>query len=279
MKNSILKSKMLIILLIFILVILIVYKFYNNLEYFNNSNKNIICFLTVNPCIEFYNFCKKLKASNFYSNYQFYISIDDNSYNIPNYSSNDNIHIIKINEKECIESGFQNTVLNHRTTSRDKALYYFCSKNINFKYLWLIEEDVLIPNLDAIYNFDNKYYFGDLCCPENKIKNDRIIDWHWKLVFSQTSLSLPLAKSMICAIRISKKLLNKIYIYAKTNKTLFLDEALFNTLALKNNLQIINPIELNGIKWRHEWNKEDIKRDYFYHPIKCMKKQYNLRLY
>ena len=95
---------------------------------------NIICFLTVRPNILFYNFCNKLKKEN----YDIYICIDDNSYDIT--FPNNDIKIIKINNEECCNAGFKNTVLYFQNTacSRDKALYYFCTNNIDYKYIWFI---------------------------------------------------------------------------------------------------------------------------------------------
>ena len=82
---------------------------------------------------------------------------------------------------------------------------------------------------------------------------------------------------MICAIRCSKKLLDKIFKYAIKYKTLFLDEAMFNTIALKNKLKVETIDELSTIEWRKDWKKNDINKNNLYHPIKNIKKQYEFR--
>jgi len=118
---------------------------------------NIICFLTVHPSTLFYNFCKRLKNEK----YDVYICIDDNNYNIPN-CDDGNINILKLENKLCEDAGFKNTVTycKNRACSRDKALYYFCKNDIDFQYIWFIEEDVFIPRISTLINIDNKYDTG-----------------------------------------------------------------------------------------------------------------------
>ena len=62
--------------------------------------KKILCFLTLRPCELFYDFCKKLQNEN----YDVYIFIDDNNYNIPN--CDNVIKVIKINNEISEGSGF-----------------------------------------------------------------------------------------------------------------------------------------------------------------------------
>jgi hypothetical protein len=239
----------------------------------------IICFLTVRPNEMFYNFCKKLKNSET----DVYICIDDNNYNIPNYDSC--LPIIKLNAQKCESSGFKSTVhtnspnsFNNKAVSRDKALYYFCKNDLDYEHIWFIEEDVFIPTKQTIQNLNSIYREGDLLCSGNIIIYEKQYDWHWPHVFSQTNLNPPYARSMICAIRCSKNMMNAIHDYAKKYNNLFMDEALFTTLALHYNLHVVTPHELSTIHWRGEWNKWDItNKNNLYHPVKDMHKQYNLR--
>ena len=242
--------------------------------------KNIICFLTVNPNQLFYEFCKKLQTE-LSNNYEIYICIDDNSYDIPTYAND--IKIIKINKNECEQNGFKSCLLslNNQACSRDKALFYFCQNLITYNYIWFIEEDVFIPDLKTIPNLDEKYPISDLLCREhivvhNKNHPDRN-KWHWDHVYRQIKIEPPYAKSMICAIRCSKQMMDSINDYAKKYNNLFMDEALFNTLAIQNNLSVVNPIELSPIYWRNEWLLNDIKKDYLYHPIKDIQIQEDYR--
>lgn len=226
----------------------------------------IICFLTVKPNKLFYDFCKQLKNKN----YDIYICIDDNSYNIPDYDNE--IKIIKLDNELCQKNGFKSCVLkfNNKACSRDKALYYFCKENINYDHIWFIEEDVFIPNKETIINIDKRHknINCDLLCASNHMVYEKQKNWHWKHINNQIKINPPYAKSMICAIRCSKKLLNCINNYAKKHNNLFMDEALFNTLAYHNNLNVITPYELFGIVFRHNWELNKIKKDCLYHPIK-----------
>jgi len=237
---------------------------------------NIICLLSVRPCIKTYNFLKSIKKN---TKYDVYIVIDDNNYNIPNYDGI--IKIIKINNKECEINGYKSTVLwlNNKACSRDKALYYFTKNSIDYNYIWFIEEDVFIPNIYTIQNIDKKYESNhyDLLVKEHYIINEKKTDWHWKHVNRQIKINPPYACSMISAVRCSKVMLNIIKDYAKTYNNLFLDEVLFNTLAMQNNLQILCIEELSTIHWRTVWKVTDIVNTKLYHPIKNINIQYSYR--
>lgn len=238
--------------------------------------KNIIkCFLTKTPNEKFYDFIKQLPDREY-----IYICIDNNDYNIPNYDGE--IKIIKINNKICESEGFQNTHSKIKgSTSREKALYYFYKNNINYDYIWFIEEDVFIPTIDTIKNINNKYPDNDLLVSGHNIIYEERTNWHWEMVNKQLNnkISLPYSKAMICAIRCSKKLLEHIFTYALKYKTLFFCEVMFNTIALHNNLNIKVIEELKTIVWRKEWNKNNINIKNLYHPVKCIEKQYELRKY
>lgn len=228
--------------------------------------KNIIVFLTVRPTLEYYNLCKKLLNVN----YSMYICIDDNSYEIPEY---DNIiDIIKIDNEECEDAGFKDSVImfRHKCCSRDKALYYFYKNNVEYDNIWFLEEDVFVPTPLTIHNIDAKYgNADDLLVSSHEIYDKNTIsDWHWPHVKNTIMLPLPWAKAMVCAIRISKKMMELIYEYATKHKTLFMDESLFNTIALYNNLMINVIPELSTITYRDKWILDDILLQNLYHPIK-----------
>ena len=251
---------------------------------------NILCFLTVKPSQQLYDFAKELK----HDKYQIYICIDNDSYNIP-ISDDASITILKINSDICENSGFKSSVLsfNNKACSRDKALYYFCKINLNYDYIWFLEEDVFIPTKYTISNIDEKYKGQDLLSASHIIKNsiddimkpDMTFDWWWGHIIQKNKIQLlfPFAWSMICAIRVSKKLLMCISEYADKYYNLFLDEALFNTIALQNNLIIENPTELSTILYVHDldiydWQFKDITFiDHLYHPLKDYSKHCEYR--
>lgn len=236
-------------------------------------NNIIKCFLTITPSEKFYNFIKKLPEID-----NIYICIDNNHYNIPNYDGK--IKIIKINDKTCINEGFQNSNRYiEGATSRDKALYYFYKNDINYDYIWFIEEDVFIPTIETIKNIDIKYPDNDLLVSENNIIYEKRSSWHWSMMNRELDgkLSLPYSNAMICAIRCSKKLLECIFNHALKYKTLFFDEVIFNTIALHNNLNVKDIEELKTIVWKKKWTKNEINIKNLYHPVKSIEDQYELR--
>ena len=257
---------------------------------------NIICFLTLRPSKLFYQFCKKLINTK----YDIYICIDDNSYNIP--GCDDTIKIIKVDNNECEKAGFKSSVLyfQNQACSRDKALYYFCKNEIDYQYIWFIEEDVFLPTADIISKLDNKYPSGDLLCREHRqvsLDNykptkvtvyakgmiSKFANFNTKITpFANLVSKIDLGQTnytvgMISAIRVSKKLMNIINNFASEFNTLFIDEALFTTLSYKNGLVVVTPYEFTTILFNKQWNKNDININNLYHPIKSTLTQYEYR--
>ena len=123
---------------------------------------NIICFWTVHPSKQFYDFAKQLQNDE----YKVYICIDDYDYNIPDYDYK--VEIIKVDKDECIKNGYFGFLKNWKCTSKEKSLYYFSKKNINYDCIWFLEEDVFIPNLNTLYHIDLQYnHKYDLLLPIN----------------------------------------------------------------------------------------------------------------
>jgi len=236
----------------------------------------------------------------------------------------DAINIINLDENEVKEAGYfnSNNNMRQRVSSRDKAFYYFNRVNhTDYKHIWFIEEDVFIPTTKTISNLDKKYPYGDYMSNSyfivdndiNNLDNFNSINKEFPVVkhvkgpyqekwaFTDFNLDkyfgFPWLKGMTCAIRVSKIFLKHIDIFAIKHKTLIIDEVLYLTLAVHNNLSIINPIELLPIVYRCNfnsspiygiyrdtitnylyWNLDDIREDYLFHPIKDLKFQNQLRL-
>jgi hypothetical protein len=237
--------------------------------------QHILCFLTVAPSALFYDFVKRLKRGT----NDVYICMDKNDHTIPGYKIEDGIKIIQLDNTLCEEAGFKSCTMDNKAYSRDKALYYFCKNHnhIDYSYLWLIEEDVFIPTVDTIDNIDKKYPKGDLLVKSHFIAEKRQTDWLWPNVNKQIKIEPPYAASMICAIRVSKQLMTCIDAYASTYCNLFLDEALFNTIALQSNLDVVMADELETIHWKKQWKREDIDSENLYHPVKNISQQYAFR--
>lgn len=274
---------------------------------------NAIVFFCFRPPKEIFDYAKLLKNEM----YDIFVSVNDNNYIIPEYDEN-LIIIIKLNENEVKNAGYfnsNNNIRNH-VSSRDKAFYYFNRINhTDYKHIWFIEEDVFIPTTKTISNIDKKYPHGDYMANSyfivdndiNNLDNFNNINKEYPLIKFNENYSFyeswaffdfnlknyygfPWLKGMTCAIRVSKIFLKNIDIFATKNKTLIIDEVLYLTLSLHNNLSIINPIELSPIVYRCDfnlndkitnylyWNLNNIREDYLFHPIKDLKFQNQLRI-
>jgi hypothetical protein len=263
-----------------------------------------IVFFCFRPPKAIFDFAKLLNNKK----YDIFVSINDNNYKIPEYDNN-KITIIKLDEIIVKNAGYFNSNHNMRyqVSSRDKAFYYFNKINhTNYKHIWFIEEDVFIPTTKTISNIDKKYPKGDymsnsyyiLDNDRNNLNNFNNINknlpfvqyvnnyrfyesWAFKDHNVKNYFKFPWLKCMTCAIRVSKKFLNIIDIFIYNHKKLIIDEILYPTLSLHNNLSIINPIELSTIVYRCDiitdkitqsfyWNLKDIRSDYLFHPIKTL---------
>ena len=229
-------------------------------------NDIVICLLAVNPSYEIYNFYKKF-------NYKVFIVIDDDKYTIPGFQND--ISIIKINNVICEKKGYKNTVawFPNKAVSRDEALYYFNNVYTDYKFIWFIEEDVFVPSVLTIENIDTKYPTTDLLVTENNVYHETPVDNHWwrDLVKNQIKIEPPYGNSMICAIRCSRNLMIAINDYVLKYNDLFMDEFLFNTIAIQNNLQINAIPELKTIVWKKDWDSSSFVKNNLYHPIKDTK--------
>jgi hypothetical protein len=236
--------------------------------------KKIICLLAVKPCEKTYNFYKNIQLN---SDYDVYIVLDDVRYQIP--GDDGTITVIRVESVECKSKGFHSTIKDMQdiVSSRDKALYYF--RDVSFDCIWILEEDVFVPSINTIIDIDNNYS-GDLLVErDTDICNTIECGWHWRLVQHKIKIPPPYSKGMICSVRCSKQLLTYIGDYAATYNTLFIDEALFHTLSLQNNLKITAVPEMETIVFKNDWRKEDIKSTNLYHPVKNINQQYEFREY
>jgi hypothetical protein len=254
----------------------------------NNPQKNAIIFFTFRPHNDIFDFGRLL----FNKNYDVYICINDNNYDISSFNIK-NINIIKLNNNLVSKAGYKGTNACHvPISSRDKALYYInriCKRK--YRYTWFIEEDVFIPTVNTIKNIDEKYDYGDYMCTyygyiyekeSDKIKyklNDSTKSWSLKFKgkydFPDSGAfmwwvknpwghkkcggdiyNLPYLKGMTNAIRVSPKFLDKIDEIATKHGNLFFDEIFFPTMCIHENLEMVNPIELSPITWLGKYNPD-----------------------
>lgn len=237
---------------------------------------NCICLITVRPNKIWLDFLNKFKI------YDIYVVIDSNDLDYSKiYKNYENINFIQINNNLCKNNGFYNCTLTIKGPNQvlgwDKALYYFTNINTKYDNVWFIEDDVFFYSEKTISNLDLKYPWNDiLCSPEYRINKDGMSkEWHWPLL--KVNFKPPYYSLMVCAVRMSKRLLSYIGDYAKTYKTLFFLEVMFLTIAVKHNLIIGMPKELSTIVYRRDWKESELNKINLFHPIKNMELQANSR--
>lgn len=230
--------------------------------------KIAICILCISPNedqLEFYN--------NLSDRYDIFFMCDRESYISTMYKS---VKVINIDSNICEKNGFRNAntaVFPKTPISWDKALFYFSKIDTSYDYVWFLEEDVLVPSLNTIPNIDAKYTSGDLLVASHISYQEEPLWTHWKEAI--TLMQKPCYKSMVCAVRVSHKLLDYIKTHVEKKQKLFFIELLFNTLADQNGLEIKTIPELSTVTYKDKF--EHIDENNIYHPFKDLKQQTELR--
>ena len=220
-----------------------------------------VCFLATLPCPPLLDFADVLEP-----HYDIFVCVDDECW------TSDDPRVIQIPGRVAKKAGYWGSLLwqKQRACSRDKALYYFCEQRpLDYDHVWMIEEDVFVPRAEALLNLDAAHPDADLLSAEHVLKPVGSFEgWHWPLVARTARIGEPFANSMICAARLSRGLLRAVASYAQCYGQLFLDEALFNTLAMHARLKVSTPRELSTIVYQKDWQLQDLTLENLYHPVK-----------
>lgn len=222
-------------------------------------------------------FAQKLVSEN----YDVYVCPDE----ISTVDTIGSVQILNIHESESKDAGFWGSmsypICCDRATARDKALYWFIQKNTSYKYVWFIEDDVLLPQPNVLKFIDTKYPNIDMLSEAfrpNLYDNGEDDFEQWET--HKGYCPLPWARSMVCAVRASHKLLQNIGTWAVGQRgKLCFCEILFPTCCLQTGCTSFAPPQLKTIIWRHEWNDSDIRSNpnNIFHPVKDLEKQRHFR--
>ena len=226
-----------------------------------------VCLICLNPNDIWFEFLSQFK------NYDVYVAIDDNTINYNGcFKHYDKIHVIQIQEFDCMKYGFinMNFLIGKQISGWEKALYYFSNINTNYKNVWFLEDDVFLYDESTFSNIDSKYLDSDLLSSPYKEKSKKSKnDWHWNKI--DIKLPFPYYNAMVCSVRLSSELISAIKNYADTNKTLFFLEALFPTICMHHKLKYDVPTELTTVTWRKLHKPNEINKINIYHPVKNIK--------
>lgn len=219
-----------------------------------------VCVICVKPEEIWCNFLEN------FTNYDIFIVLDDEQFDLSEFKLKyKNINFIQIKAENCGCFRCANVIVGSKVSGWDKAIYFFCSQS--YKKVWIIENDVFLYNENTLISLDRKFPEQDLLSREYSVnKNGYRNYWHWN--HAGVELEPPWYNTMVCIIRTSNNLLKCINNYVnKYNKLIFI-EALFPTIAIKNNLTISTPNEFNKIHWRHNFSLQDIQKSHLHHPVK-----------
>jgi hypothetical protein len=227
-----------------------------------------LCIICIKPSQIWLDFLQEFK------HYNVYITVDDEEMDLSFFREKyKNINFIQISSSICEKAHFYDVSYNNKKIAGwEKALYYFSHCYENDNHIWFMEDDVFFNNEETLLNIDVQYLNEDLL--SNKCyTND---SWyHWQRFHVQEYEHL--YHGMMCAVRISKKLLNLIREYAEKYKTLFFLEALLPTLSFHLNHK--EPNEFENIYYQFSFETEKMNKTHIYHPLKNLEEHEKIRLF
>jgi hypothetical protein len=222
--------------------------------------QTVVCFLCVCPSQKMITFAKTVSAE-----YKTYIICDDVKCKTPNEPA---ITFLKISDDEAAFAGWtrSNITIKKPTTAWDKVLYHFSVIDQTPSYVWIIEEDVFVPDVSVLRTIDTKYPDADLIAKQN-VREEEDPDFLWWFD-ADGYLKKPRYRSLVCATRLSRTLLSSVKRFVQKHKRLVFIEIIFNTLVVQEGLKQEMPEELSSIIWRHEWTTETVDKKHLFHPVK-----------
>lgn len=249
------------------------------------NGKNIaVVFLCKEPKIGTIDFADKLIQSGFKNTY---IVSDEKTNREIEFETNKEktkATVIRVNDAFCAKQGYAGTnksdsgvVLNKDVIAMDKFLYAFCEIKTEFDFIWVFEDDVFIPNEKVLLDLTENAVEYDLICANNTLRGNNQMDWHWRSI--PDYVSKPHYCSMVCAMGISRRLLNEVRLFSQKHKHLIFSEILFSTLANASKFKIVCPFEFKTIVWLADWHLEIIYQleNNLFHPMKDIDKHKEVR--
>jgi hypothetical protein len=244
---------------------------------------NAFVILTRRPHPEWESFANEIAAH--FSGMDVFFVVDDNTYMRPVDAL---FKTYQCDANECRTHGYVNSnfdAFRKDVTAWEKALFALNMKSsfASYKFVWLVEDDVWIPSIESIQQLTNHAIDGhfDLVSAAHRLYTGNIYEWHWQRALGR--IEQPWYCSMVCAIGLSRTMLQHIRAYVEKRHSLMFIEIMFNTLAAHHNARVSNPKELKTIVFEKQ-NKNDILASAFtdrchnwYHAVKNVEDHGNLR--
>jgi hypothetical protein len=233
-----------------------------------------LCVLTARPPLETLEFTEQLAQNGMRYGVDVYIIIDDDKFNFSSLKVFSHIRLLNISRKECISHGYQYTThvgVNHsNVVAWDKALFHFSVLNKNYSFVWFVENDVLIPSTQSFLLLHQLYANdSDLVIPTTAVNVDgNATYWLWSEAVGK--IAPPWSNAMVNFVGLSQRLLQAIAEEIKWRGRAPFHEFFFATTAIKLNMKIVTPFELNTIVFRQHVGWEHISKrpNNIWHPMK-----------
>jgi hypothetical protein len=242
------------------------------------KGKNAIVFLTITPKDSLIEFMKELPNDK----HDVFLCIDNEKYDIiENKSKFGSVIPISYSHELCSEKGYKKMVfywICKFPCAWEKAFYHFCAIDTTYDNVWFVEDDVFVTTKTAMADIDLKYPASDLLSIDNITEFGDNWALNWKQ-FCEGYFPRPWYRSMVCACRLSRTLLNLISAWVSEKGCLQNHEVFFHTLAKHNLLKVDCPEELDGILYRNLWKEDDFKAGHLYHDVKNCDIHESIRIY
>jgi hypothetical protein len=148
----------------------------------------------------------------------------------------------------------------------DKALHFFCKKELDPEYVWFIEDDVFVPRVDLISEIDSKYPDADLIT-KSHIPRSALPNWPGWVRTDLALLSGEPYHSLCCAMRLSRRMLTAVTEFVEKKGRLIFLEFFFNSLANQHGFKVETPEELSTIQFESQ-NHVAFDKNHLYHAVK-----------
>lgn len=215
--------------------------------------------------------------------YDVYVVVDNDDYDDTRARSLfPNVRFVKHPAIVCASSGYKElcftelmaytskNVVQHRPVSAwEKAMYHFCVIMYGvYGNVWFFEDDVFFHSELTLLSIDKRCRgTADLVSPPCEVNGTGdMVHWHWPQLVPDIEFPLPYLRGMMCAMRLSRRMIAEIREYVSNHGTFFFMEAFFPTLCHHAGLVHEQPEELNTVTYSDRPHSVDMT--HVYHPLK-----------
>jgi hypothetical protein len=223
----------------------------------------------------------------------FYTFVDSDQL-VHNYPPHHNV--IQIPDANCLSVGLSRMNPTNPKSSQvcawEKALYFFTQANTSYEYVWFIEYDVFVPNLELLKSINQEFGAVDLLSRKmHYVRNSIFEPWPDAALSPTHLLPQPWGRAMVCISRMSQELLQAVATFMSQHGPEEMDyasiEFIFHTIALRDKMSIETPKPFTNVTFKHrrrllfyyeesEWQPQEIESKHFYHPVKKFSDQQKL---